>query len=88
VVVDYGAARALAKSSSLLWAGVTAVEGDFAAFDVVTVKDAAGRVFARGLSAVDSEACRKVMGKKTAEAKSLVDELPDELIHRDDLVLE
>lgn len=86
VVVDDGAARALKKNSSLLYAGVVAVDGDFAAFDVVTVKDRHGNVFARGLSAVSSDDARKVLGKKTADAKALVDGLPDELIHRDDLV--
>ncbi len=88
VVVDDGAGRALRKSSSLLFAGVIAVEGDFAACDVITVKDLTGRVFAKGLSATDADSARKAMGKKTAEAKAVVADLPDELIHRDDFVLD
>lgn len=87
IVVDDGAARALLKNSSLLFAGVTAVEGDFDEFDVVNVKDAAGRVFARGLSAVKSDVARRVMGKKTGDAKVLEPQLPDELIHRDELIV-
>ena len=88
VVVDDGAVAALRKSSSLLFAGVVAVVGDFAAWEVVTVKDRAGQVFARGLSAVAADTARLVMGKKTAAAQALVAELPDELLHRDDLVLD
>lgn len=88
VVVDDGAVAALLKNSSLLFAGVVGVEGDFAAWDVVTVKDRAGKVFARGLSAVAADTARLVMGKKTADAHALVVDLPDELLHRDDLVLD
>ena len=88
VVVDDGAVVALLKNSSLLFAGVIAVEGDFAAWEVVTVKDRAGRIFARGLCAVAAETARLVMGKKTAEAQAVVVGLPDELLHRDDLVLD
>ncbi|MDP2341801.1 MAG: glutamate 5-kinase [Deltaproteobacteria bacterium] len=88
IVVDDGAVAALLKNSSLLFAGVVAVEGDFAAWEVVTVKDRAGKVFARGLCAVSAETARLVMGKKTAEAQAVVVDLPDELLHRDDLVLD
>jgi glutamate 5-kinase len=88
IVVDDGAAAALARDASLLWAGVRRVDGDFDAGDVVRVVDAQGRALARGLSAVDAETARAVRGKKTAEARALVPTLPDELVHRDDLVLE
>ncbi len=88
VTIDDGALAALRKNSSLLFAGVTGVEGDFAAWEVVTVKDRAGRIHARGLSAVASDTARLVMGKKTSEAQTLVVDLPDELLHRDDLVLD
>ena len=45
------------------------------------------RVFARGLTRLSSADARAVAGKKTAEAHALVNALPDELVHRDDLVL-
>lgn len=44
-------------------------------------------VFARGLTRLSSADARRVAGKKTADAHALVDALPDELVHRDDLAL-
>ncbi|HEY1101405.1 MAG TPA: glutamate 5-kinase [Myxococcota bacterium] len=88
IVVDDGAAGALRKNASLLFAGVVAVAGDFEAGDVVTIVDKAGVTIARGLVAVDDAIARRVMGRKTAEARSVVAELPDELVHRDELVFD
>jgi glutamate 5-kinase len=88
VLVDEGAERALRKNASLLFAGVRGVDGAFRPGDPVSIARAAdGAVFARGLSQLSADDARKVAGKKTAEAHALVDALPDELIHRDDLVL-
>jgi glutamate 5-kinase len=88
IFVDEGAAAALARNASLLWAGVRSVDGDFEAGDVVRVVDPQGRVVARGISAVDADTARLVRGRKTVEARALVSSLPDELVHRDDLVLD
>jgi glutamate 5-kinase len=89
VLVDAGAERALTRSgASLLFAGVRDVAGDFAPGDAINigaVED--GRVFARGIARLSSLDARAVAGKKTADAHALVDALPDELVHRDDLVL-
>jgi glutamate 5-kinase len=88
VFVDDGAARALAKNASLLFAGVVSVEGTFQAGDAVNVARARdGAVFGRGLTRLSSIDAQAVMGKKSAEAHALLPALPDELIHRDDLVL-
>jgi glutamate 5-kinase len=86
VVVDDGAAAALGKSASLLFAGVRRVDGDFDAGDVVRVVDLQGRALGRGLAAVDADTARAVMGKKTADARAVVPTLPDELLHRDDWI--
>jgi glutamate 5-kinase len=88
ITVDDGAAAALVTNASLLWAGVRVVDGDFDAGDVVRVVDPHGRAIGRGISSVDADTARAVMGKKTAEARALVATLPDELLHRDDWVLE
>lgn len=86
--VDAGAEAALKKHASLLFAGVREVEGSFAPGDPVNVARADDRApFARGLVRLSDEDARRVAGKKTAEAQALVAALPDELIHRDDLVL-
>jgi glutamate 5-kinase len=89
LLVDAGARRALAKGGSLLPAGVTAVEGDFQKGDAVVVKDQEGRSVARGLAAYSAEDARRIIGRKSGDFESLLGYRGrDEIIHRDDLVLE
>jgi glutamate 5-kinase len=88
LVVDEGAARALARGSSLLPAGVRAVDGQFERGDPLSVRDAAGRELARGLSAYDAEAARLIAGHRSEELEAILGwRGRDEIIHRDDLVL-
>ncbi|MGK9231986.1 glutamate 5-kinase [Inquilinus limosus] len=88
VVIDAGAAKALADGRSLLPAGVTAVEGSFRRGDPIAVKDGDGRVLARGLSAYDSDDADRIRGHKSREIEALLGYRGrDEMIHRDDLVL-
>ncbi|MBJ7252048.1 MAG: glutamate 5-kinase, partial [Acetobacteraceae bacterium] len=65
LVVDAGAARALKRGSSLLPAGVRAVEGEFSRGDPVSVRDTEGVEVARGLSAYDAEAARLIAGHRS-----------------------
>ncbi|UYN95767.1 MAG: glutamate 5-kinase [Enhydrobacter sp.] len=89
LTVDDGAGRALAAGKSLLPAGVTAIEGDFRRGDVVDVKDRAGRLLARGLVAYAAEDARRIAGRKSAEIEKLLGfRGRDEMVHRDDLVVE
>jgi len=89
LTVDDGAARALSKGKSLLPAGVTAIDGEFRRGDVVDVRDRGGRVLARGLVAYASEAARRIAGRKSAEIEQLLGfRGRDEMVHRDDLVVE
>ena len=88
LVVDAGAARALARGSSLLPAGVRAVEGRFERGDPVSVKDQAGQELARGLCAYDAEAVRQIAGRRSADIEAILGwRGRDEVVHRDDLVL-
>ena len=88
LVVDEGAARALTAGRSLLPAGIREVEGRFDRGDPVSVRDAAGRELARGLSAYDSDAARRIAGRRTVEIEDILGwGGRDEVIHRDDLVL-
>jgi len=88
LVVDAGAARALARGSSLLPAGVRRVEGDFERGDPLSVRDEGGQELARGLSAYDAEAARLIAGHRSEELEALLGwRGRDEIIHRDDLVL-
>ena len=49
VIIDAGAAKALATGKSLLPAGVTAIEGAFARGDCVAIRDPRGAEIGRGL---------------------------------------
>lgn len=89
VVVDDGARRALAKGGSLLPAGVTAIDGDFQKGDAVVVVSAKGKPVARGLVAYSSDEARRILGHRSGEIEPILGYAGrDELIHRDDLVLE
>ncbi|MSP77675.1 MAG: glutamate 5-kinase [Rhodospirillaceae bacterium] len=89
LTVDDGAVRALSDGKSLLPAGVTEIEGEFKRGDVVDVKDRAGRVLARGLVAYAAEDARRIAGRKSTEIERLLGfRGRDEIVHRDDLVVE
>ena len=86
--IDGGAARALRRGSSLLPAGVVAIEGAFERGDAVIVRDPEGQDIAKGLSAYDAADARRICGHRTEEIETLLGYRGrDELIHRDDLVL-
>jgi glutamate 5-kinase len=85
VVVDDGARKALVSDGrSLLAAGVREVGGEFDAESAVEVVDTAGRVFAKGLVAMDANAVRAAAGRGRGELPAGT---PTEVIHRDDLVV-
>ena len=85
VVVDEGARRALTeRGTSLLPAGVVAVKGTFDADSAVEVATAEGGVFAKGLARIPSGRLIQWRGRRTDE---LPEDLPHEVVHRDDLVL-
>lgn len=86
--VDEGAGRALAKGSSLLAAGVIAVEGEFQRGDAIAIVDAAGRTLAHGLAEYDAAECAAIMGRQTAEQEALLGYAPrSAVVHRDQMVL-
>ncbi len=88
IVIDEGALKALTRGKSLLPAGVTEVEGRFQRGDAVIVADSKGNELARGISAYSSEDARRIMGNKTSEIEAILGYRGrDEIVHRDDLVL-
>ena len=88
MIVDDGAAKALAGGRSLLPAGVAAIEGGFQRGDAVAVKSADGQELGRGLVAYSAEDARLIMGHKTHEIEALLGYRGrDEMIHRDDLAI-
>lgn len=88
LVVDDGAANALAKGNSLLPAGVVSVEGAFSRGDAVEIKTKDGRVLGRGLVAYKSDDAQKIMGHHTDDIEKILSYSGrSNLIHRDDMVL-
>ena len=85
VVVDDGARTALTRrGTSLLPAGVREVTGRFDEGDTVDVCGPDGEVFARGMVFASSTAVRAAAGRQTSDLPA---GMPDEVIHRDDLVV-
>ncbi len=88
IIVDAGAARALAAGGSLLPAGVRGIVGDFERGDPVLVQDLADTVLARGLSAYASADARRIAGHRSDSIEAILGwRGRDEIVHRDDLVL-
>src|SRR4051794_40207094 len=72
LVVDAGAAAALARGKSLLPAGVVAVDGSFERGDAVLITLADGAVVGRGLSAYGAADARRIIGHKSREIEALL----------------
>jgi glutamate 5-kinase len=88
VIVDKGAADALASGKSLLPAGVTRLDGSFGRGDAVVIKTGEGAELGRGLVAYDDSEARRLLGRKSGEIEAILGYRGDpELIHRDDMVL-
>ncbi len=88
VQVDAGAAGALKNGRSLLPVGVTRIAGEFQRGDTIAVIGPDGTEIARGLSGLDSDDARLVMGKKSDMVVELLGAgNRSELVHRDNLVL-
>ncbi len=89
VTVDCGCEQALLHDgSSLLAAGITAVEGEFELGNTISIKNAAGREMARGITNYSAEDIKKIMGAHTPEISNILGSKPfDEVVHRDNLVL-
>jgi glutamate 5-kinase len=89
LIVDQGAAQALASGKSLLPAGVTRVEGSFEKGDAVIIRNGQGVEIGRGLSAYDHTEAKAIIGRKSSEIAEILGYFGrPELIHRDDMVLQ
>jgi glutamate 5-kinase len=77
IIIDEGAKKALLNKKSLLSVGVIAIEGEFSAGDIVSVRDKQGQEIARGKVGLNSKQLEEVKGKRYDR----------EIIHRDNLVV-
>jgi glutamate 5-kinase len=89
ITVNDGAKRQIMGSGkSLLPAGVVEVGGHFHPGDLVRLMDLAGEQIAQGFVNYDSESLARIMGRQTCEIATVLGEAaPDEVIHRDNMVL-
>lgn len=88
LVIDAGAAQALAKGSSLLAAGVVQVEGEFLRGDAVAIRNLAGETLAHGLAEYDAAECARLMGTNSAQHAALLGYAPrSAVVHRDQMVV-
>lgn len=87
VHIDEGAAAALRNGKHLLPAGVTRVEGDFHARDVVEIR-CGGKAVARALTGLSRRDLEAVMGVKSADAATRLGRRgPFNVTRKDNLVL-
>ncbi|MDO5631338.1 MAG: glutamate 5-kinase [Paracoccus sp. (in: a-proteobacteria)] len=88
LMVDAGAAAALATGKSLLPAGVTAVTGDFGRGDPVAITGPLGETLAHGLTRYTAAESRAIAGHRTAEIETILG-YPGRavIVHRDDMVI-
>ena len=88
VVVDAGAAQALAQGRSLLPAGVVAVHGTFGRGDPLRILGLEGADLAHGLTRYSATEARAIMGRRSAEIATILGHAPRAaLIHRDDMAV-
>lgn len=89
IIVDDGCAAAMrSNGSSLLAAGVVDCDGAFHRGNTVRVLTEGQQEIARGIVNYDAETLHKLLGHKSGEFSHLVSgEVPEEVIHRDNMVL-
>lgn len=89
ILVDGGAARAISTGgSSLLPAGVVAVDGAFERGDVVQVVDAEGHHIASGTANYAAADVERIRGQRSDRIAAVLGyEFGDEVVHRNNLVL-
>jgi glutamate 5-kinase len=89
LMLDQGAQRAVeSQGRSLLPIGVVKAVGRFSKGDVVSLCDAEGREFARGLTNYDSDDILRIRGLKTTEIAQALGHCPyEEIVHRNNLLV-
>lgn len=90
LILDDGAKNALLKKGkSLLSSGITGIEGNFDSGDAVSCVSPNGKEIARGIVNYSSEEIKRIKGLKTTEIEKILGyKYFDEVIHRDNLVIQ
>jgi glutamate 5-kinase len=90
LIVDAGAAKALRANKSLLASGILSAAGDFDKGDAVLITDQHDAAVARGLINYSKADVELIKGHKSSEFPAILktESVYEEVIHKDDLVLE
>ncbi|MEO1038557.1 MAG: glutamate 5-kinase [Pseudomonadota bacterium] len=89
LVLDEGAAKAVAQGRNLLPAGVTAVRGGFQRGDAVRLIAPDGTLIGKGLVAYDAQDASRILGAKSGEIEARLGyRRGAALVHAGDMVLE
>lgn len=87
IVIDNGAAKAIAGGASLLAVGVTGVSGRFERGAAVAVRTQDGVVIAKGVTAYSASDIQRIAGCRTEDAEAILGfRGRPAIIHRDDMV--
>jgi glutamate 5-kinase len=89
LVLDSGARQAVEKQGrSLLAIGVLDVQGDFQKGEVISLRDAHGAEFARGLTNYAAADILRIKGLRTEAIATALGHCPyEEVIHRDNMIV-
>jgi glutamate 5-kinase len=89
IVINDGAKKALCEQGkSLLSVGIVAIHGAFHKGDVVSLCDAAGAEFARGLTNYSAADADRILGLRTEKIAEVLGSIPyEEVVHRDNLLV-
>ena len=90
IVIDEGAEKALTKNGkSLLPSGITTVQGRFSMGDSVVIQGKNKQKIAIGMVNYSSGDLKKIIGARTSEIEAILGyRHDDEIVHRDNLILE
>lgn len=88
LVVDAGAAKALAEGKSLLPAGVVGVKGSFGRGDPVAIIGPEGAALGKGLVRYSAAEAKAIAGRRSGDIAAILG-YPGRaaLVHRDDMVV-
>lgn len=88
IIVDTGAAKAIASGASLLAVGMVSVSGQFERGDAITIEDTNGNLIAKGVTAYSAGEVSQVVGLKSDAVEAVLGYRGrPAIIHRDDMVL-
>lgn len=89
ITIDDGATKAIKKGYSILPAGILSTEGDYEKGDLIKILDQSKTFIGTGLTHFNNSEVELIKGSKSENIETILGYRgKDEVVHRDDLVLE